>query len=32
MNAAVPFLNKLLPRKYGFVPKKKPAPAAKGAS
>jgi electron transport complex protein RnfD len=24
MNAAVPFLNKLLPRKYGFVPKKKP--------
>jgi electron transport complex protein RnfD len=32
MNAAVPFLNKLLPRKYGFVSKKKPAPAAKGAS
>jgi electron transport complex protein RnfD len=39
MNALVPFLNKLLPRKYGFVPKKKPAavvapgtaPAAKGA-
>jgi hypothetical protein len=22
MNGAVPFLNKLLPRKYGFVPKK----------
>jgi electron transport complex protein RnfD len=25
MNCAVPFLNKILPRKYGFVPKKKPA-------
>jgi electron transport complex protein RnfD len=25
MNAVVPFLNKLLPRKYGFVPKKKTA-------
>lgn len=24
MNAATPFLNKLLPRKYGYVPKKKP--------
>jgi electron transport complex protein RnfD len=24
MNCAVPFLNKLLDRKYGFVPKKKP--------
>jgi len=24
MNAATPFLNKLLPKKYGFVPKKKP--------
>jgi electron transport complex protein RnfD len=24
MNCAVPFLNKLLPRKYGFVPKKAP--------
>jgi electron transport complex protein RnfD len=30
MNAVVPFLNRLLPRKYGFVPKK-PA-AAKGAA
>ncbi|MCL2066943.1 MAG: RnfABCDGE type electron transport complex subunit D [Treponema sp.] len=30
MNAAVPFLNKLLPKKYGFVPKKKPAAAANG--
>jgi electron transport complex protein RnfD len=30
MNGVTPFLNKLLPRKYGFVPKKKPAapPAA----
>jgi electron transport complex protein RnfD len=25
MNATVPFLNRLLSRKYGFVPKKKPA-------
>jgi electron transport complex protein RnfD len=25
MNGAVPFLNKLLPKKYGFVPKKKEA-------
>ena len=25
MNCAVPFLNKILPRKYGFVPKKKGA-------
>jgi electron transport complex protein RnfD len=39
MNALTPFLNKLLPRKYGYVPKKKPAippasgrEAAKGAS
>jgi electron transport complex protein RnfD len=32
MNAAVPFLNKLLPRKYGFVPKKKPAPAGQGGA
>ena len=32
MNAAVPFLNKLLPKKYGFVPKKKTVSAAKGAS
>jgi hypothetical protein len=39
MNGVTPFLNKLLPRKYGFVPaKKKPkagAPAAgqgKGAA
>ncbi|GHT18082.1 electron transport complex subunit D [Endomicrobiia bacterium] len=30
MNAAVPFLNKLLPKKYGFVAPKKPA-ADKGA-
>ena len=28
MNCAVPFLNRLLPRKYGYVPKKKPAGAA----
>jgi electron transport complex protein RnfD len=35
MNALVPFLNKLLPRKYGFVPKKPAAvggAAAKGAA
>jgi electron transport complex protein RnfD len=25
MNAVTPFLNRLLPRKYGYVPKKKPA-------
>ena len=31
MNAATPFLNKLLPRKYGFVPKKKP-PRANAAA
>jgi electron transport complex protein RnfD len=24
MNATVPFLNRLISRKYGFVPKKKP--------
>jgi electron transport complex protein RnfD len=30
MNAAVPFLNKLLPRKYGFAPKKKPGTAHAG--
>jgi electron transport complex protein RnfD len=30
MNAAVPFLNRLLPRKYGFVPKKKAAAARAG--
>jgi electron transport complex protein RnfD len=29
MNAFTPFLNRLLPRKYGYVPKKKPAPAKK---
>ncbi|AEF85737.1 RnfD [Treponema primitia ZAS-2] len=27
MNAATPFLNRFLQKKYGFVPKKKPAPA-----
>jgi electron transport complex protein RnfD len=27
MNAVTPFLNRLLPKKYGFVPKKKPAKA-----
>jgi electron transport complex protein RnfD len=33
MNGVVPVLNKLLPKKYGFVPKKKPAASAgKGAS
>jgi electron transport complex protein RnfD len=32
MNALVPFLNKLLPRKYGFVPKKKPVTAAANAA
>jgi electron transport complex protein RnfD len=35
MNALAPFLNKLLPRKYGFVPKKPAAvggAAAKGAA
>jgi electron transport complex protein RnfD len=30
MNGLTPFLNRLLPRKYGFVPKKKP-PRAAGA-
>ncbi|MDR2783004.1 MAG: RnfABCDGE type electron transport complex subunit D, partial [Treponema sp.] len=25
MNAFTPFLNKLLPRKYGYVPQKKPS-------
>jgi electron transport complex protein RnfD len=29
MNAVTPFLNRLLPKKYGFVPKKKPLRAAK---
>jgi electron transport complex protein RnfD len=32
MNGVTPFLNKLLPRKYGFVPKKKPATVAKEAA
>ncbi|MDR2134528.1 MAG: RnfABCDGE type electron transport complex subunit D [Treponema sp.] len=32
MNGVTPFLNKLLPRKYGFVPKKKPAPPSGAAS
>jgi electron transport complex protein RnfD len=32
MNALTPFLNKLLPRKYGYVPKKKPASPAFGAA
>jgi electron transport complex protein RnfD len=34
MNAATPFLNRFLQKKYGFVPKKKPAPAggAQGAA
>jgi electron transport complex protein RnfD len=32
MNGVVPFLNKLLPKKYGFVPKKKPAVAANAAA
>jgi electron transport complex protein RnfD len=31
MNAAVPFLNKLLPKKYGYVPGKKSAVAANAA-
>jgi electron transport complex protein RnfD len=31
MNGTVPFLNKLLPKKYGFVPKPKKAVADKGA-
>ncbi|MDR0601801.1 MAG: RnfABCDGE type electron transport complex subunit D [Treponema sp.] len=31
MNAVVPFLNRLLPRKYGFIPKKKTA-ARRGES
>jgi electron transport complex protein RnfD len=29
MNAVTPFLNRLLPKKYGFVPKKKPPKSAK---
>jgi electron transport complex protein RnfD len=32
MNALTPFLNKLLPRKYGYAPKKKPAVSAAGAA
>jgi electron transport complex protein RnfD len=32
MNALCPFLNKLLPRKYGYVPKKKAASRAGGAA
>jgi electron transport complex protein RnfD len=33
MNGAAPFLNKLLPRKYGFVPaKKKPKTPASGSA
>ncbi|MDR2096004.1 MAG: RnfABCDGE type electron transport complex subunit D [Treponema sp.] len=32
MNALTPFLNQLLPKKYGFVPKKKTPPAGSGAS
>ncbi|MDR0643086.1 MAG: RnfABCDGE type electron transport complex subunit D [Treponema sp.] len=32
MNALSPFLNKLLPRKYGYAPKKKPAVPAPGAA
>ncbi|GHV64482.1 electron transport complex subunit D [Spirochaetia bacterium] len=32
MNALTPFLNRLLPRKYGFVEKKKPAAAVQGAA
>jgi electron transport complex protein RnfD len=31
MNGLTPFLNKLLPRKYGFVPKKKAAPPPQAA-
>jgi electron transport complex protein RnfD len=31
MNAATPFLNRFLQKKYGFVPKKKPAAPAGGA-
>ncbi|MDR3276891.1 MAG: RnfABCDGE type electron transport complex subunit D [Treponema sp.] len=31
MNAAAPFLNKLIQKKYGFVPKKKPVAAQGGA-
>jgi electron transport complex protein RnfD len=31
MNALSPFLNKLLPRKYGYTPRKKPAPPSGGA-
>ncbi|GHV87079.1 electron transport complex subunit D [Spirochaetia bacterium] len=32
MNGVTPFLNRLLPKKYGFVAKKKPAAAAPGAA
>jgi electron transport complex protein RnfD len=32
MNALTPFLNRLLPRKYGYVPKKKPSAAGSPAS
>ncbi|MDR0399666.1 MAG: RnfABCDGE type electron transport complex subunit D [Treponema sp.] len=31
MNALTPFLNRLLPRKYGYVPRKKPEPAPSAA-
>jgi electron transport complex protein RnfD len=32
MNALSPFLNKLLPRKYGYTPKKRPAGPASGSA
>ncbi|MDR1585880.1 MAG: RnfABCDGE type electron transport complex subunit D, partial [Treponema sp.] len=32
MNGVTPFLNKLLPRKYGFAPKKKPAAPSAASS
>jgi electron transport complex protein RnfD len=32
MNALTPYLNRLLQKKYGFVPKKKPVSDAKGAA
>jgi electron transport complex protein RnfD len=32
MNALTPFLNRLLPRKYGYVPKKRGAPVKKGGA
>jgi hypothetical protein len=32
MNALTPFLNQLLPKKYGFVPKKKTIPAGGAVS